>query len=90
MKHAEQAAHEAVAYIQKQLGVTSGDDASIFFSGSSWDQLVNILARYERYEAQIELDRAMDAFQRIAEHEDDSPELGAAYDRLEAARSRLE
>lgn len=50
---AEQAVHEAVAYIQNQMGV-AGDYASIYFSdeeGSGWSEMERILLAYAIAEA---------------------------------------
>lgn len=50
---AENALHEACRHIQDALGVTSGQNASYFFSGDSEDTIYLIFRRYIEDELMI-------------------------------------
>jgi hypothetical protein len=52
MKHtdinplADEAANEAVRFIQERMNIPTGDFAALYFSGHRWEVLTNILAGY--------------------------------------------
>jgi hypothetical protein len=50
---AENALHEACFHIQEALGVTSGQNASYFFSGEAEDTIYEIFRRYIEDELMI-------------------------------------
>ncbi len=50
---AENALHEACRYIQDELGITDGLNASIFFCGEAEDTIYEIFRRYIEDELMI-------------------------------------
>tara|TARA_R110000868_G_scaffold161314_1_gene391487 strand:+ start:1093 stop:1272 length:180 start_codon:yes stop_codon:yes gene_type:complete len=43
---ADEAANEAVRYIQERIGIPTGDFAGLYFSGDKWDGITQILSDY--------------------------------------------
>lgn len=47
---ADEAANEAIRYIQEKLGVETGDFAGLYFSDEHWNIIVEILEGYIKAE----------------------------------------
>jgi len=47
---AEKAMNAAIRLIQDEIGVESGDEASVFFSGDDGENMIDILTRYIKQE----------------------------------------
>ena len=51
---AEDAAHAALMHIQDAMGIETGDNASMYWSGPEWDQLITMLENYIKYEIETD------------------------------------